>query len=496
MCYTFYEPMFKINVFLLLRSEEHLDEELAGCRETTKMKLHISRRDTDMTSGNIRQHLLWFALPLLVGNVFQILYNTVDSIVVGNFVGKQALAAVGGSGPIINTLIGIFNGLSSGATVVISQFYGAHDNENVSDAVHSTISLTMVLSVIFTIAGMLGTPAMLRLMAVPEDVMPEALTYLRIYFAGISGLLFYNMGAGILRAVGDSRRPMLFLVFSAITNIVLDLIFVLVFSMGTAGVAYATIISQFLSAILVLLTLMRTDGAFKLFPKKIRFCWPVIGRIVNIGLPTSIQQGITSFSNVFVQSYINVFGSAAMAGWSSYAKIDQFVQLPMQAVAFASTTFVGQNWGAGLFDRTKKCLRTAMSLAIMMTATLIPIIMIFSRQLIYMFNQESAVLDYGSLMIRFMAPFYFLNCVNQIYAGALRGIGNSKIPMIIMLSTFVAFRQVYLLICSQLLPGKIIPLILGYPAGWFLASLALFIYYEFGNWRKKYNINAVENRIS
>lgn len=452
------------------------------------MKLNISRRDTDMTTGNIREHLLWFALPLLIGNLFQIMYNTVDSIVVGNFVGKQALAAVGGSGPIINTLIGIFNGLSSGATVVISQYYGAHDKKHVSDAVHSTIALTTVLSVVFTIAGMLGSPVMLRLMAVPEDVMPEANTYLRIYFAGVSGLLFYNMGAGILRAVGDSRRPMLFLVFSAITNIILDLVFVLVFSMGTAGVAYATIISQFLSAILVLLTLMRTDSSYKLVPKKIRFSWSVTGKMVNIGLPTSIQQGVTSFSNVFVQSYINIFGSAAMAAWSSYSKIDQFVLLPMQAVAFASTTFIGQNWGAGLYERTKKCLRSAMKIAIVMTVALIPFLMIFSRQFIYMFNQEAGVLEYGSLMIRFMAPFYLLNCVNQIYAGALRGTGNTRVPMIIMLSSFVAFRQVYLIIISQLLPGKLIPVILGYPAGWFLASLALVIYYEFGNWSEKYKV--------
>ncbi len=459
------------------------------------MKLRISRRDTDMTSGNIGEHLLWFAFPLLIGNLFQILYNTVDSIVVGNFVGKQALAAVGGSGPIINTLIGIFNGLSSGATVVISQYYGAHDDEHVSDAVHSTISMTTVLSVIFTIAGMLGTPAMCKLMAVPEDVMPEAITYLRIYFAGVSGLLFYNMGAGILRAVGDSRRPTLFLMFSAITNIVLDLVFVLVFSMGTAGVAYATIISQFLSAILVMLTLTRTDGAFKLVPKKINFSWPVIKKIINIGLPTSIQQGITSFSNVFVQSYINVFGSAAMAGWSSYSKIDQFILLPMQAVAFASTTFIGQNWGAGLYDRSKKCLRSAMKISLIMTAAIIPILMIFSRQFIYMFNQETAVLDYGSLIIRYLGPFYLITCVNQIYAGALRGIGNTRVPMIIMLSSFVVFRQIYLIIISWLMPGQLVPVILGYPAGWFLASIALFLYYEFGNWKEKYN-NIVVNQSS
>lgn len=450
------------------------------------MKRLVSRRDTDMTTGSIWEHLIWFSIPLLVGNLFQILYNTVDSIVVGNFVSKQALAAVGGSGPIINTLIGVFNGLSSGATVVVSQCYGAHDKKRVSEAVHSTIALTTILSIVFTIVGILGTPVMLKLMAVPDDVMPEALTYLRIYFAGISGLLFYNMGAGILRAVGDTRRPTLFLVFSAITNTVLDLVFVLAFSMGSAGVAYATIISQFLSAILVMITLMRSDGAYKLVPKKIGFSWSVTGEMVNIGLPTSIQQGVTAFSNVFVQSYINVFGSAAMAGWSSYTKIDQFILLPVQAVAFASTTFIGQNWGAGLYDRTKKCLRTAIKLSLLVNAAIIPILIIFSRQLISMFNQEVAVLEYGSLIIRFIAPFYMLNSFNQVYAGALRGAGNARVPMIIMLSTLVAFRQVYLIVVSQLLPGEPIPVILGYPVGWLPASITLFLYYEFGNWREKY----------
>jgi len=456
------------------------------------MKLHRLRfslrlkRDTDMTTGSIYEHLLWFALPLLVGNLFQILYNTVDSIVVGNFVSKPALAAVGGSGPIINTLVGIFSGLASGATVVISQYYGAHDNKHVSEAVHSTLALTAVLSVIFTIVGIVFTPTMLKWMAVPDDVMPEALTYLHIYFAGVSGLLFYNMGTGILRAVGDSRRPTIFLIISALTNIVMDLILVLVIPLGTAGVAYATIFSQFLSAILVIITLVRSDGSFRLNLKKVKFTWPVTLKMVNIGLPTSVQQGVTSFSNVFVQSYINVFGSAAMAGWSSYGKIDQFIQLPIQAMAFSSTTFIGQNWGAGLYDRAKKSFRIALKLSLIMTVILIPVLIIFSRQFIYLFNQETPVLDYGSLIIRYMAPFYVLSCINQIYAGALRGTGNTRVPMIIMLSSFVAFRQVYLAIISRLLPGQPVPVILGYPAGWLLASILLCLYYELGNWREKY----------
>jgi len=454
------------------------------------MRLPALKKDTNMTSGDINRHLLMFALPLLLGNLFQLLYNTVDSIVVGNFVGTEALAAVGGSGPIINMLIGIFNGLSSGATVVISQYYGAKDNKRVSEAVHTTMFITLVLSVVFTIVGILCSPALLRLMAVPDDVMPEAVTYLRIYFAGISGLLLYNMGAGILRAVGDTRRPMIFLAFSAVTNIVLDLVFVLVFSMGTAGVAYATIIAQFLSAILVLLSLMKSEGAFKLVLCRIRCTWSVLGRIVNIGLPTSIQQGITSFSNVFIQSYINVFGSDVMAGWTSYSKLDQFILLPMQAVAFASTTFVGQNWGAEQYSRAKKGLSAAMKMSLVMTAVLIPPMILLSRDLISLFDQTPAVIAYGSLMIRFMSPFYLLCCINQILAGALRGTGNSRVPMIIMLSSFVAFRQLYMAVISSFFPGEIIPVIFGYPAGWLMASLALFLYYKFSHWEKKYKIKA------
>lgn len=208
--------------------------------------------------------------------------------------------------------------------------------------------------------------------------------------------------------------------------------------------------------------------------------------MVNIGIPTSVQQAVTAFSNVFVNSYINVFGSAAMAGWSSYGKIDQFVLLPVMAMAFATTTFIGQNWGAGLYDRARKSLRIAMKLSLIMTVVLIPILIVFSRQFITLFNQEVEVLDYGSLMVRFMAPFYVLTCINQIYAGALRGTGNTRVPMIILLSSFVAFRQVYLLVISNLLPGQLVPVILGYPAGWLAASVLLCLYYEFGNWREKY----------
>lgn len=311
-------------------------------------------RSTDMTQGTIWKQLLSFAAPMLLGLIFQQMYNTVDSIVVGNYVSSQALAAVGTTGPLINTLLGFFNGFSTGATVVIARAYGARDRKSVHDAVHTTILTTFLMAILFTGLGMYLTPYLLRMMKTPGDMMSEATTYLRIYFMGVSGLMFYNMGAGILRAVGDSRRPLYFLVFSAIVNTAGDLIFVLVFHMGVAGVAYATILAQALSAMLVLYVLARSDGPYKLFFRRLCIKLPVLRQIVGIGLPTALQGAITAFSNVFVQSYINAFGSDCAAGWSIYGKLDQFALLPQQSLSAANTTFVGQNLGAGNVPRAKR----------------------------------------------------------------------------------------------------------------------------------------------
>ena len=255
-------------------------------------------RSTDMTQGTIWKQLLSFAAPMLLGLIFQQMYNTVDSIVVGNYVSSQALAAVGTTGPLINTLLGFFNGFSTGATVVIARAYGARDRKSVHDAVHTTILTTFLMAILFTGLGMYLTPYLLRMMKTPGDMMSEATTYLRIYFMGVSGLMFYNMGAGILRAVGDSRRPLYFLVFSAIVNTAGDLIFVLVFHMGVEGVAYATILAQALSAILVLYVLARSDGPYKLFFRRLCIKLPVLRQIVGIGPPTALQGAITAFSNV------------------------------------------------------------------------------------------------------------------------------------------------------------------------------------------------------
>lgn len=437
-----------------------------------------------MTKGVIWKQILAFAFPLMIGNLFQQLYNTVDSIVVGNFVGKEALAAVGSTGPIINTLIGFFMGLSAGMGVAISQHYGAKDEKGVHDAVHTSLFITMVLSVVFTFLGIALVPPLLRMMSTPEDVMPGATLYLRIYFAGVIGLMFYNIGSGILRAVGDSRRPLYFLIFSALINTVLDLVFVVGFGMGIEGVALATIIAQALSAVLTLFVLSRAEGPYKIVFKDIRLEWNMARRIIRLGIPTGLQQAITSFSNVFVQGYINQFGSACMAGWSSYNKIDMFVMLPMMSISLASTTFVGQNIGARQLERAKKGTRVATGMSILVTVVLMIPVMIFAREMVSMFNNDAEVLEYGVMLIRLITPFYVLCCANQVYAGALRGAGSVKAPMYIMLGSFVLFRQVYLFVVSKV-ANTITWVALGYPFGWIVATTACLLFYYFGNWEAR-----------
>ena len=418
-----------------------------------------SSRSMDMTEGNIARQLVSFAAPMLLGLIFQQLYNTVDTIVVGNFVSAQALAAVGTTGPLINTLLGFFNGFSAGATVVIARAFGARSRRDVHDAVHTTITVTLLLAVVITLAGVLLTPTLLRLMRAPEDMVPEATTYLRIYFMGVSGLMLYNMGAGILRAVGDSKRPLYFLIFSALVNTAGDLLFVLAFHMGVAGVAYATILAQGLSALLILCVLMRSDGIHQLKLRELHIHGKTLKKIVSIGLPTAIQSAITAFSNVFVQSYINVFGSSCAAGWSIYGKLDQFALLPLQAISMANATFVGQN-------------------------VLMAPLMLFARPLLSLFNQQEEVLYYGRLFVLWISPFYLFACVNDILAGALRGAGESLATMISMLMSFVVIRQIYLFVMSRLTTSAVLTG-LGYPLGWLLCTIALVGCYKLIPWEDK-----------
>ncbi len=438
---------------------------------------HRAKHDVDMTQGSIVSHLLKFAFPLLLGNIFQQLYNMVDTWVVGNYVSNEAFSAVGSVGPIINTLIGFFSGLSTGAGAVISQFYGAKKEDKVQDAVHTSILMTLILGLVFTGVGILITPYMLQLMKTPEEVFPQSRAYLEIYFAGILGLMIYNIGAGILRAVGDSQRPFYFLVITAILNTVLDLIFVLKFDMGVKGVALATVIAQTTSAILVMLTLMRSKNCVHLSLRRLKMRWDMLKKIVGVGIPAAFQLSITSFSNVFVQSYINYFGADFMAGWTAYAKIDQLALLPMQSIAMASTTFVGQNLGSGQDKRAQKGVGTAVLLSVAVTAGLLIPIMFFAPGLVTFFNGKAEVVEYGSILLRVISPFYLLCCINQVLAGALRGAGNSRSVMFILLPSFVVFRQIYLYIMANYIANEFIPIAMAYPAGWFVASSLLSLYY-------------------
>jgi len=438
---------------------------------------YARRRDVDMTEGNITKHIITFALPLLVGNVFQQLYNMVDTWVVGNYVSKEAFSAVGTVGPIVNMLIGFFMGLSSGAGVVISQYYGAQRHKEVSRTVHTAIVMTLILGIVFTFVGLGMTPLMLRLMNTPAEVLPESTAYLTIYFSGLMGLMLYNIGAGILRAVGDSQRPFYYLVVCAIMNTVLDLVFVLVFHMGVEGVALATILSQTTSALLVLITLLRTESCIKLRFRDFRIHWDMLKKIITVGIPAALQMAVTAFSNIFVQSYINYFGTDCMSGWTAYAKVDQLLFLPMQSISLASTTFVGQNLGKNQIERARKGVSISIRIGIVSTVIMMIPVLIFSEPVVRFFNNDPGVVEYGALLLRWLSPFYVLCCFNQIYSGALRGAGNTKAPMVIMLCSFVLFRQIYLFIMSRVC-NEIIPIAMSYPAGWLLCSLLTSIYYH------------------
>ncbi len=438
----------------------------------------------DMTVGNILLLLIQFSVPMIIGNLFQMMYNTVDSLVVGNFVGKEALAAVGATTMIINMLVFFFNGVSTGAGVVISRYFGAREDDSLHVAVETTIFVTFVCGVLFTVIGIWMVDPMLRFMATPDDVMPAAREYLTIYFAGISGLLVYNMGSGILRAVGDTRRPLLFLIFTSVVNAILDLVFVIVFHAGVAGVAWATIIAQFLSAGMILVLLSRTGEVYRLTWRDLRCDRIVLRQIFMIGLPAGVQSVITAFSNVFVQSYVNFFGSACMAGWSCYNKLDTFIMLPMQSVAMAATTFVGQNIGAGREDRVNRGTVESLLLAVGITAVIAALLFAFAGPVTGIFTSDADVIRFGVLFLRANVFFMLFNCVNHTLAGALRGRGDSTGPMVIMLLNFVAVRQVYLFVVTRFISNTELLVGVSYPVGW-VACCIVEVTYFYLRWGRK-----------
>ncbi len=431
----------------------------------------------DMTEGPILRLLIAFALPLMLGNVFQMLYNTVDSVIVGNFVSKQALAAIGATTMIVNLFVFFFNGFSIGAGVVIGQYFGARDMEKLHDAIETTMAATFILSLLFSLLSIVIVDPMLHMMSTPEDVFHDASVYLHIYLGGIAGLLIFNMGSGVLRAVGDSTRPLYFLIFTSLLNIALDLFFVLVLKMGVAGAAVATIISQFTSAALILVLLSRTRDIYRLEWRELKIKWPILRRVFAIGLPAAVQSVITAFSNVFVQGYINVFGSDVMAGWSSYNKLDQFIMLPMQSMAMSATTFVSQNIGAGNDRRSDRGTVAALGLTCAVTGSIIALLVAYAPGAVRLFSPDEAVIRYGVLFIRTNVLFLLFNCINHVLAGALRGRGDSRGPMIIMLASFVALRQIYLFVVTHFIANTPKIVGIGYPVGWVSCCAAELLYF-------------------
>ncbi len=436
----------------------------------------------DMTTGSIAKLLILFAVPLLLGNLFQMMYNTVDVLVVGNFVGKEALAAVGSTASIINIAVFFFNGVSVGGGVVISRYYGAHDQDGLHRSIETTMAVTFWLGAAFTVLGVLMVPFTLRFMATPDDVMGEASVYLRIYFAGISGLLVYNMGSGILRAVGDTSRPLLFLVFSSVLNILLDLLFVVVFHLGIEGVALATIISQFISAALVVLLLSRTQDVYKLTWDDLIIDKPILSQILSVGLPAGVQAMITAFSNVFVQSYINSFGSDCMAGWSCYNKLDQFVFLPVTSMGQSATTFVSQNIGAKQEKRANMGTKMSLIISVSITFAIASCLFVFADPAVALFSKDKEVVRFGALFLHMNVFFLIANTVNHVLAGALRGRGDAKGPMVIMILSFVAIRQAYLYLVTKFIHNVYV-VGFGYPVGWMCCCVIELIYY-YVRWRR------------
>lgn len=436
----------------------------------------------DMTEGSIIKQMVLFALPLMAGNIFQMLYNTVDSVVVGQYVGKEALAAVNSTTMIINMLVFFFNGFSVGAGVLIARHFGARDYDRLHNAIETTMAMTFLFCLIFTIVGSIAVKPMLTVMSTPADVLEDATTYLTIYFLGISGLLVYNMGSGILRSVGDTTRPLLFLILTSLLNIALDLLFVLGFRMGIAGVAWATVLAQCISAVLTTLLLTRSKDIYQFTWKDMRIDGGVLREIFKVGLPAGIQSVITAFSNVFVQSYINFFGSSCMAGWGCYNKLDQFIMLPMSSMAMAATTFVSQNIGAKKMDRANKGTVTAILMSVGVTALIALVLVIWAEPSVRLFTQDESVIEFGVLFLQANTFFLLFNCVNHVLAGALRGRGDSRGPMIIMLLSFVAIRQVYLFVVTRFVANTPFLVGFGYPVGW-VTCCAIEVSYFLIKWR-------------
>lgn len=439
-----------------------------------------------MTEGVIWKEILLFSIPLLLGNLFQQLYNAVDSVVVGNYIGAQALAAVGSSAPVINLLVSFFMGLAVGAGVIISRYFGARKKEELHIAVHTSLALTFAAGLVMTLIGVLISPYVLQWVGTPSDVMESSVLYLRIYFLGILSVMVYNMGSGILRAVGDSRNPLYFLIVSSVTNIILDMLFVIVFHMGIAGVGWATLIAQTISAVLTMLLLMRTKEEYQVKLKHIRFHKHMLYEIVRLGLPSGMQNDIVSFSNVIVQSNINAFGSLAMAGCGSYTKIDGFAILPVMSYSMALTTFTGQNMGAKKYDRVKQGAKTGILMSVITIVCISALLLMLGPNVLAIFSSDPTVINYGLYMMHVLAPGYIFLAISHAFNGIIRGAGITTVPMIVMVTCWCGLRMAWILTSVPLF-HDIGVVFMGWPLTWIASALWLFLYYRKGKWMTRYD---------
>lgn len=444
------------------------------------------RQKHSLTEGSIWKSMLFFALPILLGNVFQQLYNTADAFIVGKFLDKNAYAAVSSSGSLIFLLVGFFNGIAIGAGVVIARYFGAKDQEKLQTAVHTTLAFGLAAGLLLTVLGIILTPQILQIMKTDPEVLPNSISYFRMYFAGALAIVMYNLCVGILQAVGDSRHPLYYLILSSLVNIVLDLLFVGAFRWGVWAAALATTISQFISMVLCLVRLCRYDTVYRVRLRKIRFHGPMLKQVIRFGLPSGVQNSIIAFANVIVQSNINSFGSDAMAGCGTYSKLEGFAFLPITCFTMALTTFVSQNLGAQQYDRTKRGVRFGILCSVTM-AELIGVAMFFlAPYLVAIFQDDPAVIPIGVRQAEVEALFYCFLAFSHCIAGIMRGAGKPTVPMFVMLAVWCVLRVTYISIMVPWL-RQIEVVFSAYPLTWSISSLIFLIYFLKSDWLHNYD---------
>ena len=434
-----------------------------------------------LIDGSIWKSMLLFALPVFLGNVFQQLYNTFDAWCVGNYIGDDALAAVSSSGSLIFMMVSFFNGLAMGAGVIIARTYGAKEYDTMSKAIHTAIAFGLIIGLVLTVAGVVFTPVILRWMGTPEDVLPQSVLYFRYYFYGAIFIVMYNIFVGILHAVGDSRHPLYYLIFSTFLNIALDMLFVAVLGWGVGSAAIATTISQGVSALLCFVHMLKVDTPYRVRVRQIRIHKKSLWEIVRYGLPSGVQNSVISVANVVVQSNINSFGKFAMAGCGAYSKLEGFAFLPVTCFMQALSTFVGQNLGAGRHDRVKKGVAFGVACSCI-TAEVIGIACyLFAPQLIRFFTETPEALEFGTRHMRTICLFYCLLSFSHCIAGVLRGAGKATAPMFIMLACWCAFRMAYVTLAVKLVP-QLTTVSWAYPITWSLSSIIFLIYFLKADW--------------